>query len=351
LATSGTVSQTVFETRKVIDHAFRRCKLTPQQITSESIDTALDLLFLVLSTLSNRGLALWCIQRHLLPLYENQIQVSCPTGTVDVLNANLRSLQRAEGTATASEGTAENAFDGDLETACTQTVAGGNITMEFDSETTVPCYGILPNATGTWDISIQTSDDGATWTTIYTDASFEAVDGEWQWFDIDGALATTYIRLLANGATILNVTEFYLGTNPQSIPMAKLNRDDYSNLPNRTQSGRPVEYQYDRQRAQAYMNVWPAPAAEFTFSQVELWTQRFVEDVGTMAQELEIPQGWYLAIVCELARHCGREIKEVDPQLLPDLDKEAANEMAKAWDGQTDSAPSFLRPDISCYTR
>ncbi len=46
MATSGTVSTTNFTTRQVIDHAFRRCRLGAQQITSEMIDVANDQLYI-----------------------------------------------------------------------------------------------------------------------------------------------------------------------------------------------------------------------------------------------------------------------------------------------------------------
>jgi len=104
--TSGSVSLTVFETRRVIDRAFGRCKIPPQQITPEYIDTANDLLYLFLSTLSSKGLALWAVQKVILPLYESIQSVPCPLGTVDVLNANLRTSTRLTGIYTASGGTA-----------------------------------------------------------------------------------------------------------------------------------------------------------------------------------------------------------------------------------------------------
>ena len=40
MAFSNTVSQTNFDTGRIIDSAVRRCKLTAQQITSEYIDIA-----------------------------------------------------------------------------------------------------------------------------------------------------------------------------------------------------------------------------------------------------------------------------------------------------------------------
>jgi hypothetical protein len=63
VAVSGTVSQTVFNTRKVVDHAFRRCRLPPEGVGSEQLTVALESLYLILSQLANRGLQLWCIER------------------------------------------------------------------------------------------------------------------------------------------------------------------------------------------------------------------------------------------------------------------------------------------------
>jgi hypothetical protein len=57
MAFSNTVSQTTFNTGRVIDNAFRRCKLTAEQITSEYVDIANDQLYLFLSDLANHGRA------------------------------------------------------------------------------------------------------------------------------------------------------------------------------------------------------------------------------------------------------------------------------------------------------
>ena len=54
MAFSGTISQTVFNTGRIIDNAIRRCKLSAQQITAEYIDIANDQLYLLLSDLANQ---------------------------------------------------------------------------------------------------------------------------------------------------------------------------------------------------------------------------------------------------------------------------------------------------------
>lgn len=351
MATSGTVSTTVFTTRKVIDHAFRRCKLSPQQITAEYIETAKDLLWLFLSTIASKGIALWAVQREIIPLYGYVQDVPLPVGTVDLLNANLRSLSRPTGVYSSSEGTADNAFDADIETACVQVTPAGNITVQYESETRLTSFGILPDVDGDWDFQIQVSDDGIIWTTVYTATAQTMVEQEWFWIDVEGIFPANYCRLQATGTTVLNVAEFVTGNNPSEIPLALINTDNYDTQPNKTFPGRPVEYRYDKQRTQPIMNLWPAPGPEYTFYQLTVRVQRYIQDVGTLTQEVEVPQRWYLAIICELARQLGYSIPEVKAEVMPSLDSEAAKQLDIAWNGESDGSNIQLRVGIGCYTR
>ena len=102
MAFSGTIGQTAFDTRKVIEHAMRLCKVTAQQITPEHIAIAKEQLFLMLSAWANENTPLWCIEKVLLPLYENTPAVTLPVGTVDILNANFRTMTEATGTETSA---------------------------------------------------------------------------------------------------------------------------------------------------------------------------------------------------------------------------------------------------------
>lgn len=353
MTTSGTASTTIFKTRKVIEHSFRRCQVVPQKITPEDVQTALDLLYLVLSTLGTKGIALWCIQKVISGMYANTPTVLMPVGTIDLLNCNLRTTQRLTGTYTSSSGVAANAFDGDIATACTLGAPSGSITMQLASATLINTVGILPNVSANWDVTLQYSDDGITWTSFYTVSPQAVTLGQWIWVDFEGLIPHLYWRVQAGGGTTLNIKEVYWSSMAQEIPLYKMNRDDYSNMSNKAMNGRPVQFWYDKQRTQPSLHMWPAPDNQFTFSQLVSYTQRYVQDVGLMQQELEVPQRWYLPIICELSRQLARSLPEqkVNPMMIPQLDQDAREQMAVAWDGETDSSPTRLSPNISPYTR
>lgn len=351
MATSGTVGATVFTTRKVIEHAYQRCRINPEQLTPQRLQVAQDLLFLRLSALANKGEPLWAVVKDILPLYVGKQSVPTDVGTVNILNANLRRINRPSGTASSSEGVAANAFDGDFSTACVETLANGSITLQYASATANPMYGLLPNASGTWNYSIQVSNDGVTWTTIYTATAQAVVAGQWLWWDIEGVAAWTYYRLQASGGTILNVTELVFANTPTEINLGQLNRDDYSALPNKFLQGQPTSYWFDRQRSQPVITLWPSPGDIAKLWNLVVYMHRQVQDVGSLSQELELRQSAYLAVVFKLAADIAPEDKEVDVNLIPILVEQGKEAWDDFMDGESDDAPTTLTPNIGVYTR
>lgn len=330
MAVSGTVSMTVFNTRKVIDHAYRRCRIPPEGISSEQIDFALDTLYLVLSMLANRGLQLWCIERYLMPLYEAQGLITMPNGIVDILNTNLRTIEVVN----------ENTTD---------TTTSTTYTTIFPAQTQVTVIGIEWSGAST-SYALETSNDGTTWTTLSTQDNPNATAGMVTWVDVQGSLATTYFRVRATTG-VLNQTQVIFANTPNEIPMARLNRDDYVNLPNKTFEGRPLQFWCDRQLNNPVLYLWPVPSAQFVTAQVVVWVKRYIMDVGTMTQEIEVPQRWYDSIVYVLAARLAEETPTVDPQMIAILDQKAQRSLLEAENEERDDSPIYLTPNIAVYTR
>lgn len=330
MAVSGTVSMTVFNTRKVIDHAYRRCRIPPEGISSEQIDFALDTLYLVLSMLANRGLQLWCIERYLMPLYEAQGLITMPNGIVDILNTNLRTIEVVN----------ENT---------TNTTTSTTYTTIFPAQTQVTVIGIEWSGAST-SYALETSNNGTTWTTLSTQDNPNVTAGVVTWVDVQGSLATTYFRVRATTG-VLNQTQVILANTPNEIPMARLNRDDYVNLPNKTFEGRPLQFWVDRLLNAPVLYLWPVPSAQFVTAQVVVWVKRYIMDVGTMTQEIEVPQRWYDAIVYVLAARLAEETPTVDPQMMAILDQKAQRSLLEAENEERDDSPIYLTPNIAVYTR
>jgi hypothetical protein len=305
--------------------------LGAQQITSEMIDIANDQHYLILANLANRGVQLWCIERLIMPLYEGQGAVTLPIGTVDVLNTNLRTLQEATGTTATTSTTYQNYSVNGL---------------------TVTTVGIKWSATSR-PFVIEQSNDGIAWTAVATQEDTTdptQVAGEWLWIDTEVPVTADYFRVRVTSG-VLSASEIYFGNTPNEIPIARLNRDDYTALPNKSFLGRPLQFWFDRQLNQPIMRLWPAPNAQAETQQIVLWRHRYIQDVGTMTQELDVPQRWFDAIVAMLASKLAEETPEVDANLMPILEAKAEKALAQAENEERDNSPIYWNPNLSMYTR
>lgn len=302
--------------------------MPPQGVSAEQLQVAQENLYLILSDLANRGLQLWCIDKLILPMYTNTAQIPVPVGTVDLLNTNLRTIQYLSGTATTTSTTSA---------------------ILFSTASTVTTVGILWSA-ASQPFVIEYSANGSSWTTIETVANPDLVAGEWVWTDIDGSVTAFYWRVRVTTGT-LSATTVSFGNTPNEIVMARLNRDSYNNLPNKTFQGRPLQFWLDRQLNQPFMYIWPVPSEAYTIAQVTTYIKRYIMDVGSLTQEIEVPQRWFNAIVYLLAAALAEELPTVDPTLIQILDQKAMRALNQAEMEERDNSPIYFTPSIGVYTR
>ena len=327
MAYSGTISATSFNALKVVEHAFRRCHLPAQGITAEMTTYALESLFTSLSELASTNTPSWCIEKIVLPLYENQPIVTLPIGTIDVLNINYRVMQEVTG--------------------ATTTIATAYTTF-FTTATIVNIAGIKWSAAAV-PVVFEVSNDGLIWTTVGT-SSATAASGEITWTDISGAKSYLYFRVRAVSGT-LSFTSITLGNMPQEIPLGQLNRDNYVNQSNKVFAGRPSNYYYQRNVVSPVVNIWPAPFPAAEKAQLVVWRHRQIMDTANLRQDIEIPNRWLEAIINTLAARVAAETPQVPLEVMAVLEQKSAISLARAWAGDSDGSNTVLQPSIGMYTR
>lgn len=326
MAYSGNIGGTTTNALKVVDHAFRRCRLPAQAITAEMQSYALESLRFMLNELANIKTPSWCIQRVILPMYQNQPIVTLPAGTVEVLNLNYRTLQLLDGA-----------------TVTTST----SYTVNFTTQTTVSTVGIKWSAAAV-PATFQVSTNGSVWTTVGT-SSVAASAGEIVWTDISGALPYNYFRITTTSP--FNFSAIVLGNLPQEIPLGQLNRDSYVNQSNKIFPGRPSNYYFQRDLPEPVVYLWPAPFSAAEQAQLILWRHRQIMDTENLQQEVEMPDRWQEAIINGLAARMAAETPAVDANLVPILEQKAAMSQQRAWDGDNDGSPTQINPGIGVYTK
>jgi hypothetical protein len=353
MAYSGTTGTTVITVQTLIDHGARRCGKLAEELTSEQVLSARESLYFLLSNLINIGIQYWAIDKKVYGFTADKYIYDLPLGGNDVLNALYRWMDRPSGSYTSSAGgTVANLYDSNVETICTQTSANGNISITFgpSNPVYVGSIGFLPAASGTWSIIYEYSIDGTTWQTLVDVGTIAVVNNEWVWTDIDNGQNVGFYRIRAYNGTTLSLRELYFGNNSTEITMSRLNRDDYTNLPNKNfTANQPFQFWFNRTIPQSQIWLWPTP--QNAFYQMTVWYSRQIMDVGDLYGELEIPQRWYMAVVSMLAHQMSQELPGVDLNRVQYLEGQAAKYLSMAEEEERDRSPLYLAPNISVYTR
>jgi hypothetical protein len=352
MAYSGTVGQTVVSVQKFIDQGARMAGKLAEELTVEQVQGSKQALFFILSNLINQGINYWCISKKVYGLKADQYEYLLPLGGNDVLNALYRTLNRPSGSVSASSGIAANATDGNIDTIDVQGSPNGNISINYGTNN--PIYagsiGILPGTSGSFHILLEYSTDGVTWKLLEDTGVETWVDNEWLWYDIDPGANVQYYRMRETGGNTLAVREFFVGNNSTEVTMARLNRDDYTNLPNKNfTANQPYQYWFNRTLPQSRIVLWPAPSDPFV--QMTIWYSRQVMDVGDLYDELEIPQYFYQAIQCMLAHQMSLILPGVDLARITYLEGQADKYFTMAENENRDRSPIYYAPNISVYTR
>ncbi len=356
MAYSNTVGQTTISVQQLIDHGARRAGKFAEELTIEQVQSAKESLFYLLSNLINQGIQYFAIKKHVFGLNPNQADYLLPVGGNDVLNALYRTMNRptpniANGYS-ASSGNPDLAFDNNTATANIQTAPNGYIAVNYGTNNSVYAgsIGILPATSGSFHILLEWSNDGSTWNTLYDTGVTTWESGQWLWYDIDPGVNVQYYRMRETGGSTLIVSEFYVGNNSTEITMSRLNRDDYTNLPNKNfTANQPFQFWFNRTIPQATIVLWPVPSNPFV--QMTVWYSAYVEDVGALSGQLAIPDRWLMAVQNMLAHQMSQELPGVDVARIQYLEGQAEKYFQQAEQEERDKSPIYLAPNVSVYSR
>ena len=368
--TSGTVATYSFTGRKIVEHALRRAGYTPEQAGSEWLQIAQDLLFVQLSEYVNAGFPLWTRVFGMLPITIGSADVTCATGTVDVLTSFWRILNPYRGAASLiSGGDASVLFAGQPNADVVIPGANPGVTVNFGSVTEFDTIGVLLGGAASLSTGVQvkTSTDGVTFTVAQTLPVTTYSPQQWAYFDLNPTLTSQFVQIVAPIAGSWTLNQLNIGlANSQDIPNGPLNIDDYYNLPNKLfRSDRPNSAYVDRQINAPVLKIWPTPNLNaFYNGTVSVLTRRYIQDPGNLTNDIEVPSRWYNGIISRLGVRLMDELPDPDPSSQASyfnltarttrrqlLEQEASKAEAMMWSEERVRAPIRLAPDISPYTR
>jgi hypothetical protein len=355
VAYSGTTGNTTINVDQLISYAFRDAGKTSEEMTPEYVDAAKQALFYNLQNLSNLGVNLWLLENQLYGAVTAQQQLYLPKTVIDVREANWVYIINSEAAEylPVSNVNSPAVFSQNLNLVSTSTVGANWFGLEYQTAQPVFYVGFNGYAAGggvtTYNFAYEVSNDGVTWTTVQQFPATTLSDREWAYFNISTTPNYSFYRLRETVATTFSIRQIVFSTSQQVIPLARLNRDDYWNLPNKQfPSVRSLQYWFDRQ-IEPSMYLWPVPNNDFQMFQ--LVVEKQMQDVGSLTNQIYVPDRWINCVQKQLSHSMSLQLPGIDIARIQYLDAQASKAFLQASEEDRDKSPIYFQPNYSYYTR
>ena len=146
-----------------------------------------------------------------------------------------------------------------------------------------------------------------------------------------------------------NISELVAVTSSYDTPLTPMNRDTYLGLSNKFQTGPLSTNYFFEKKVNLSLTLWPVP--NNSYDHLTLFIHRQAQDIGSLTNQIEIPQRWLDGIIWLLADRLGYELPNVDPGVAKRVEQKAQIQVFEAELSETDGAPIFLQPNIQAYSR
>lgn len=358
MAYSNTYNQTKITVDQLISYAFRDAGKTAEEVTPEYSQAAKQALFYILQNSTNRGINIWLQKFVYMGAQTDQTWLTMPSEYNDVLEAAwmYSSCPQIAAALPLDNANAPVLFDQnqnyDLSLHATSTLGENYFGAAYTQAQRLYYIGwnaYSPNTITTYNLNLEVSNDGITWQTWESFPSTDLADREWAYFSINTTQQWQFFRLSNRDTTTtfsLRSTQFAI--TQQIIPMARLNRTDYFNLPNpQFNSARVLQYYFDRQISPS-LYMWPTPQNNFQIF-------RFIvdvcpQDVGSLTNELYIPNRVLPYIQAALSHKLAMQLPGSDMARIQYLEKLALDARQQFEDEDRDKSPIYFTPNIRPYT-
>ncbi len=110
----------------------------------------------------------------------------------------------------------------------------------------------------------------------------------------------------------LDALEVVLNRDDTDIQLNRLSSEEYLLIPNKTQTGRPMQYSIRRGRDNPVMSVWPLPENSTDVLKVEIFSE--LQDVNRSAtQNADIPKRFLPCLTMGLSYYMSMKRANIDP--------------------------------------
>ena len=148
---------------------------------------------------------------------------------------------------------------------------------------------------------------------------------------------------------LVDITEAVLSRTENSVrtdfQMAKINREDYINIPVKSTKGRPSQFWLDMQRAAPVVYLYPTP--ENSTDVFRYKRRNRIEDITASTESIDIPDRFLPCAVSGLSFYMAQKRPQIDINRRQELKLQYEEEFKRALDDGREKVDLRIVPNIA----
>mgnify|MGYP001601770431 CR=1 FL=1 len=159
------------------------------------------------------------------------------------------------------------------------------------------------------------------------------------------AALTTALATVSLSSDTWDINSLYVRRTSVDTPMTRISHEEFANINDKFNQGRPQLYYLDRQRDVPTLWVWPR--SENATDTLRYYKIRFIQDAGRLANDPDLPRRYWPALVAGLTYFCAlRRGLSFPIDRLNMLKMEYEEVVQRALDADSESGSLFVVPLI-----
>tara|TARA_R110000796_G_scaffold99688_2_gene208044 strand:+ start:30 stop:707 length:678 start_codon:yes stop_codon:yes gene_type:complete len=138
---------------------------------------------------------------------------------------------------------------------------------------------------------------------------------------------------------------YSVNTSATDIPLERISREEYHNLPNKTTTGRPTQYTVTRGRNNIALFLYPTPDTNTGILNIEFFKR--LEDVNQSADQItDAPVRFLPALTCGLSYYLAMKRTGIPMERIQMLKQNYEEKLAVALEEDRERASLLIRPKL-----
>ena len=147
------------------------------------------------------------------------------------------------------------------------------------------------------------------------------------------------------GSSTVDALEVVLGRDDTDIQLTRISPEEYLLIPNKTQTGRPMQFSIRRGIANPTMSLWPIPENSTDILKMEVISE--LQDVDKSAeQNADLPKRFLPPLTCGLAYYMSMKRPGVEGQRIQMLKMNYEELLGRAMEEDRERASMYILPKL-----